>query len=103
GSVVGWVLAAGRAPRVWQAWHVNFRFWTGLAQALVVFAATQKLAKGHWSGLVIRLAEAAAAFLWVALVLYIGLIVGRTHIFSWLHAPRGGLGGCLPARCVFVR
>src|SRR5207302_9760282 len=49
GAVFLWVLAAGGAPRAWQAWHVNFMFWTGLAQALVVFAATQKLAKGHWS------------------------------------------------------
>jgi len=98
-----WVLAAGGAPRAWQAWHVNFMFWTGLAQALVVFAATQKLAKGHWSGLVIRLAEAAAAFLWVSLVLYLGLIVGRAHIFSWLHEPRPDLGAWLTAKFFFVR
>ena len=98
-----WVLAAGGAPRAWQAWHVNFMFWTGLAQALVVFAATQKLAKGHWSGLIIRLAEAAAAFLWVSLVLYVGLIVGRAHIFSWLHEPRPDLGGWLTAKSFFLR
>src|SRR5438445_3039256 len=75
GAVFLWVLAAGGAPRAWQAWHVNFIFWTGLAQALVVFAATKKLAKGHWSGLGIRLVEAAAAFLWVLLALYCALIV----------------------------
>ena len=46
GATLLWVLPAGGAPRAWQAWHVNFMFWTGLAQALVVFAATQKLAKG---------------------------------------------------------
>src|SRR5207244_8760880 len=103
GAVFLWVLAAGGAPRAWQAWHVNFMFWTGLAQALVVFAATQKLAKGHWSGVVIRLAEAAAALLWVALVLYLGLIVGRVHIFSWLHEPRADLGGWLTAKFFFVR
>ncbi len=103
GSVSFWVFAAGEAPRVWQAWHVNFMFWTGLAQALVVFAATQKLAKGHWSGLIIRLAEAAAAFLWVSLALYLGLIVGRAHVFSWLHEPRPDLGGWLTAKFFFVR
>ena len=103
GSVSFWVFAAGEAPRLWQAWHVNFMFWTGLAQALVVFAATQKLAKGHWSGLVIRLAEAAAAFLWVSLALYLGLIVGRAHVFSWLHEPRPDLGGWLTAKFFFVR
>ena len=58
-----WALTTGQAPRAWQAYHVNFMFWTGLAQGLVVFAATQKLAKGHWSGLLIRFAESAVAFL----------------------------------------
>ena len=103
GAAVLWVLGAGGAPRAWQAWHVNFMFWTGLAQALVVFAATQKLAKGHWSGLVIRLAEAAAAFLWVSMALYVGLIIGRAHIFSWLHEPRLDLGTWLTAKAFFVR
>src|SRR2546427_370340 len=70
------ILTAGRQARAWQAWHVNFMFWTGLAQGLVVFAATQKLAKGHWSGLLIRFAEAAAAFLIVSLALYVGLFLG---------------------------
>src|SRR2546429_3593558 len=78
-------------------------FWAGLARALVVSAARQKLAKGHWSGVVIRLAEAAAAFLWVALVLYLGLIVGRAHIFRWLHEPRPDLGAWLTAKPFFVR
>src|SRR2546430_12894701 len=98
-----WVLTAGGAARAWQAWHVNFMVWTGLAQALVVFAATQKLAKGHWSGLVIRLAEAAAPFLWVSLLLYVGVIVGRAHIFSWLHEPRPEVGAWLTSKFFFLR
>lgn len=97
------LLARGEAARVWQSWHVNFMFWTGLAQGLVVFAATQKLAKGHWSGVVIRLAEAAVAFLFVSLVLYLGLVVGRAYIFSWLHEPRPDVGAWLTARFFFVR
>src|SRR2546422_590852 len=65
-AVFLWALTTGQAARAWQSYHVNFMFWTGLAQGLVVFAATQKLAKGHWSGLLIRFAESAAAFLVVA-------------------------------------
>ncbi len=98
-----WALAGGERARAWQSWHVNFMFWTGLAQGLVIIAATQKLAKGHWSGLVIRLAEAAAAFLVVALILYVGLFVGRVHIFSWLHEPRPDLGPWLTTKFFFVR
>src|SRR5437879_4146807 len=88
-AVFLWALTTGQAARAWQSYHVNFMFWTGLAQGLVVFAATQKLAKGHWSGLVIRFAESAAAFLMVALALYVGLVLGRAYIFSWLRRVIG--------------
>src|SRR5437879_9701636 len=101
GAVFLWVLAAGGAPRAWQAWHVNFMFWTGLAQALVVFAATQKLAKGHWSGLVIRLAEAAAAFRCVSLALSLGVSVGGAQLCSGLLAMRPVLGGWLTGKFFF--
>jgi len=103
GALFFLMLAAGREARAWQAWHVNFMFWTGLAQGLVVIAASQKLAKGHWSGVIIRLAEAGVAFLAVSLVLYLGLIVGRAYIFSWLREPRPDLGPWLTAKFFFIR
>src|SRR5207248_8100441 len=99
-----WVLAGGRAARAWQGWHVNFMFWTGLAQALVVLAASQKLAKGHWAGLMIRFAEAAVAFLFVALVLFAGEFVGRAYLFGWVHAPqRTEVGPWFTTPFFFVR
>src|SRR6184192_1340566 len=103
GGAFLWVLTVGGAPRAWQAWHVNFMFWIGLAQASVVFAATQKLAKGHWSGVVIRFAEAAVPFLVVAPVLFLGLFFGRQHVFSWLHEPRADIGPWLTTKFFFVR
>ncbi len=96
-------LGGGERARAWQSWHVNFVFWTGLAQGLVVFAATQKIAKGHWSGVLIRFAEAGAAFLVVSLGLYLGLVLGRGYIFSWLHEPRPDVGTWLTARTFFIR
>src|SRR6266571_1875066 len=98
-----WALVGGNGARAWQSWHVNFMFWTGLAQGLVVFAATQKLAKGHWSGLLIRFAEAAVGFLATALVLYVGLFLGRSHIFTWLHEPRPDVGAWLTDKFFFPR
>ena len=102
-AVFFWALTTGQAARAWQSYHVNFMFWTGLAQGLVVFAATQKLAKGHWSGLLIRFAESAAAFLVVAVVLFLGLVLGRGYIFSWLHEPRPDIGAWLVSRFFFPR
>src|SRR6266496_4514482 len=75
----------------------------GLAQAMVVFAAVLKLAKGHWGGVVIRFAGAGAAFTTVAVVLFSGLIIGRQYIFTWIHEPRPEVGGWLTSRWFFAR
>jgi hypothetical protein len=104
GAVFFWALGAGRADRAWQAYHTNFVFWTVVAQALVVFAATQKLAKGHWAGLMIRFAEAAVAFQFVAVVLFVGLFLGRFHLFGWLRGvPRPDLGPWFTTGFFFAR
>ncbi len=89
--------------RVWQAYHFNFIFWLGLAQAGVVVAASQKLAKGRWSGLVIRLAEASVAFLPVAVVLFFVSFFGRTYIYPWIAEPRADLGWWLKPTWFYLR
>ena len=104
GAAFLWALASGEADRAWQAYHFNLVFFAALAQALVVFAATQKLAKGHWSGLMIRFAEAAVAFLFVAVALFAGLFLGRFHVFGWLHgATRPDLGPWFTTKAFFLR
>jgi hypothetical protein len=98
-----WALKSS-ADRAWQAYHFNFVFWIVVAQAMVVFAGTQKLAKAHWSGLVIRFAEAAVAFLFVALVLFAGLFLGRHHLFGWLQGvPRPEIGTWFTTKFFFLR
>jgi len=104
GGIVLVLGVIGRHPeRTWWAYHTNFVFWVGLAQGMVVFAATQKLAKGHWSGVIIRFAEAGAAFTTVAVVLFIGLFIGRQYIFTWIHEPRPEIGWWLTSKWFFVR
>jgi hypothetical protein len=94
---------SGHPERTWWAYHTNFVFWVGMAQGMVIFAATQKLAKGHWSGVIIRFAEAGAAFTAVAVVLFVGLVVGRQYIFTWIHEPRPEVGWWLTNKWFFVR
>ncbi|HEV8399189.1 MAG TPA: hypothetical protein VGQ18_05030 [Gemmatimonadales bacterium] len=96
-------LISAHPERTWWAYQANFMFWAGLAQGMVVFAATQKLAKGHWSGVIIRFAEAGVAFTTVAVVLFLGLFIGREYIFTWLHEPRPEIGGWLTSKWFFVR
>jgi hypothetical protein len=93
----------GHADRVWTAYHVNFIFWLGLAEGSVIVAASQKLAKGHWSGLVIRFAEASVAFLPVAVVLFAVSWFGRDHIYPWVSEPRTDLGWWLQPLWFYVR
>src|SRR3989304_1772646 len=50
-----------------------------------------------------RRGPAAVRFQVVALVLSLGLYVGREHIFSWLHEPRTDLGWWLTSPGFFVR
>jgi len=96
-------LLSGHPERTWWAYQTNFVFWVGMAQGMVVFAATQKLAKGHWSGVIIRFAEAGAAFTAVAVVLFVGLIIGRQYIFTWIHVPRPEVGWWLTNKWFFAR
>ena len=96
-------LLGSHPERMWWAYHANFMFWAGLAQGMVVFAATQKLAKGHWSGVIIRFAEAGVAFTTVSLLLFVGTIIGREYIFSWIHEPRPEIGGWLTSKWFFLR
>jgi len=96
-------LLSKHPERTWWAYHANFMFWAGLAQGMVVFAAVLKLAKGHWGGVVIRFAEAGAAFTTVAVVLFIGLVIGRQYIFTWIHEPRPEIGGWLTNKWFFLR
>ena len=103
GAVFVWGLLGGHPERTWWAYHANLVFWAGLAQGMVVFAATQKLTKGGWAGLMIRFAEAGVAFTLVSLVLFAGSIIGREHIYTWLHEPRPDLGGWLSSRWFFPR
>ena len=81
-----------RPDRVWSAYQFNLFDWLGLAMGSVVVAASQKLAKGHWSGVIIRLAEAAVAFLPVAVVLFFVSFIGREYIYPWVTTPRTDLG-----------
>ncbi len=103
GLVLLLISMRGQAARVWQAYHFNFIFFLGLAQASVVFAASQKLAKGRWSGLVIRLAEASVAFLPVAVVLFFLSFFGRNYIYPWIAEPRTDLGWWLKPTWFYLR
>jgi len=98
------VLALGDDPgRAWRMFHINFLFFTGVAQGAVIFAATQKITKGDWAGPIIRFAEAAVFFLPVALVCFVVLFLGKHHLFPWIEHPTPARGNWLTVSWVFWR
>jgi hypothetical protein len=79
-------LSAGdaSAQRAWQLFHVNWVYFTGLAGGSVAFAAVQKVTNAKWSGLVIRFAEAAVAFLPISVI---GLVLIFTVGYDAIYGP----------------
>jgi Ni/Fe-hydrogenase subunit HybB-like protein len=98
------VLVMGDDPgRAWRMFHINFLFFTGIAQGAIVFAATQKITKGVWAGPIIRFAEAAVLFLFVSLVCFLILFLGKHHLFPWIEHPTPVRGNWLTVSWVFWR
>jgi hypothetical protein len=94
----------GRDPlRAWQAYLVNFVFWTGLAAGAVLFSAILTITHAHWGRSVKRLAEAPGVFLLVSLPLFAVLYPGRRLIFSWIEHPLPEKAQWLNAPFLFLR
>ncbi|HEU5303666.1 MAG TPA: hypothetical protein VFU40_03390 [Gemmatimonadales bacterium] len=88
------------SQRAWQLFHVNWIYFTGLAGGSVAFAAVQKVTNAKWSGLIIRFAEAAVAFLPISLI---GLILIFTAGYSSVFGPmEHAADGLEPAKAVWL-
>lgn len=76
--------AATGQSRAWQAFLVNWLFFTTIASAGVMFSAVQRITTARWSRGVIRFLEGYVAFLPIAAV---GLLViifgGKSHLYPW--------------------
>lgn len=74
--------------RVWHALLVNWLYFTSISSAGVMFVAAQRITTARWSRPIIRFLEGYVAFLPVAFVLLLLMLVGRHHIFWWSnHVP----------------
>ncbi len=75
-------------PRAWQAYHVNWLFFTTFSSAAVAFAAAQRITTARWSRPTIRFMEGFVAWLPIAFVLLLFTIVaGKRAIFPWITNP----------------
>jgi hypothetical protein len=96
-GLVGFIAGLIAAPqRAWQAYLVNFLFFSGLAAAGVLFGAVMQIAKGHWGKPMHRIAQGFGAFLPASYLLFLILYFGRERIFTWIGDPVNPEGHPLP-------
>ncbi len=89
--------------RAWQAYLVNFMFWTGLAFGTVLVSACLTMTSARWGRPIKRLAEAPGSFLPVAFLLFWVLYPGREKIFPWIHESLGHKAVWLNTGFLFAR
>ena len=74
--------------RAWQAYHVNWLFFTTLSSAGVAIAAAQRITTARWSRPTVRIIEGFVAWLPVAFVLLLVTVIGgKRAIFPWITEP----------------
>jgi len=89
--------------RAWQAYLVNYVFWTGLSFGAVLFVAVLNLTDARWGRSLKRLAEGLGAFLPASFLLFWVLYFGRGEIFPWVNEPIPEKAGWLNVGFLFAR
>jgi hypothetical protein len=76
--------------RAWQAFLINFLLWSAMAQGAMLFAAVTHTVKARWAGPLSGLSQAFAGFFPLSLIGFLTLLIGRNHLFPWLHEDLHG-------------
>ena len=76
--------------RAWQAFLINFLLWSAMAQGAMLFAAVTHTVKARWAGPLSGLSQAFAGFFPLSLICFLTLLIGRNHLFPWLHEDLHG-------------
>ena len=85
-------LGGSGSHRAWQAFHVNWIFFTGLMFGSIAITAVDKIANAKWSGVILRLSQASAWFFPVSLIgLILILTLGYQDIYGNMQAALGGV------------
>jgi hypothetical protein len=96
-------LSGSLAQRAWQAYLINFVFWSGLSLGAVLFVAVLNLTQARWGRPLKRMAESLGAYSAVSFFLFWVLYFGRDKIFPWIHEPVPGKESWLNIPFLFAR
>ena len=73
--------------QAWQAYYVNFLYWTGLSFGALLFVAILNITDAQWGRPLKRFGEAFGVFLPVGFLLFCVLWFGRMELFPWIRSP----------------
>ena len=82
-----WGVTGPAALRAWQAYLINFVYWTGLSFGAVLFVAVLNMTNAVWGRPLKRLAESLGTFLPASFLLFWVLYFGKEEIFPWVRDP----------------
>jgi hypothetical protein len=86
-GIVALVVAfTGDSQRAWAAYLVNNVYFLSLAGGAMLFLSIQRVTHSGWSAGFIRVPEAMGAYLPVAALLFLVLILGTHSLYHWSHA-----------------
>ncbi len=94
---------SGSAERAWNAYLINFVYWTGLASGTLLLSPILVITNGAWGRPVKRLAESAALFLPVSFVMLWPLFIAREKVFWWVLDPEPQKAFWLNTQFFFAR
>lgn len=83
GSVV---LAFFETDKFFHAYLLAYMLWLGVSLGAMAFLMIQHLTGGAWGMVIRRQLEAASRTLPLMALLFIPIIVGRMHIYFWMHS-----------------
>ena len=96
-------ISGAQSQRAWQAYLINFVYWTGLSFGAILFVAVLNMTNAVWGRPLKRLAEALGAFLPISFLLFWVLYFGKEEIFHWVRQPLPDKQVWLSAGFMFVR
>ena len=90
------VMGSANHHRAWQAFHVNWLFWTGITGGSIAITSVHKLVGAKWSGVLIRLSQATVFFVPISLV---GLLLIQTLGYDDIYGNMvAALGSVSPGK-----
>ena len=79
-----YMIAGSHPERGWQAYLINFLFWSAIAQGGLLFSVVTNMVNARWTMHLKGLAESFAAFFPISFILFLLLFFGKDHLFPWL-------------------